>query len=454
MRDTRCKILMVTRIVYCTSPITMFVSSIPNQFSHILKYSILLYRTSRIPHLKSQILISYTPHLMYSSSPILILCSSLYFLYFNYHRMAQITQKGTIVVGMSGGVDSSAAAALLVEQGYNVIGVTMKTYSFDEVGGNVGNETSCCGLDAFNDARQVAVKLGIPHYVVDFTQQFGKEVIDNFVEEYMKGRTPNPCIICNRKIKWGELIRKAESLGASHIATGHYARVAFDDETDRYTISRPRDRNKDQTYALWGLTQEALAKTIFPLGDLTKPEVRSIAERYGLKTAHKDESFEICFVADNDYRRFLKERIPNIENTLSDGEIVFDGKPVGKHRGYPYYTIGQRSGIGAYGERVYVTEIDPLENKVFIGRNNDLLHNELIATNINLISIKAIEGTLSLQAQVRYKDTPSPATVSLEHDGSLRVIFDSSKRAITPGQSVVMYDHDRLIGGGVIDRII
>ncbi len=368
--------------------------------------------------------------------------------------MSLYPQNTTIVVGMSGGVDSSVAAALLVEQGYHVIGITMKTYSFDEVGGNVGNETSCCGLDAFNDARQVAVKLGIPHYVVDFTEQFGREVIDNFVEEYMQGRTPNPCIICNRKIKWGELIRKAESLGASHIATGHYARVSFDQEAQRYVVLRPRDRNKDQTYALWGLTQEALSKTIFPLGDLTKPEVRDIAGRHGLKTAQKEESFEICFVADNDYRRFLKERIPDIEERLSDGDIVFDGKPVGKHRGYPYYTIGQRSGIGAYGERVYVTEIDPQENKVFIGRNQDLLRRELVAKNVNLVSIKSIDGSLHVQAQVRYKDTSAPATVSMETNGTLRVLFDEPKRAATPGQSVVFYDNDRLLGGGVIDRIL
>lgn len=368
--------------------------------------------------------------------------------------MSEKNKNTTVVVAMSGGVDSSVVAALLLEQGYNVIGVTMKTYSFDEVGGNVGNETSCCGLDAFNDARIVAVKLGIPHYVVDFTEEFGREVIDNFVAEYMQGRTPNPCIICNKKIKWGALLHKAEALGASHIATGHYARVWQDPSTGRYNISRPTDRNKDQTYALWGLSQGALSKTMFPLGELTKPEVRDLAVRHGLKTADKEESFEICFVADNDYRRFLKERLPDIEEKLVDGEIHFDGKVVGNHPGFPNYTIGQRSGLGAHGERVYVTDIDARTNTVTIGRGGDLLRTTLIAKELNIIGSDSIEGSIRAEAQVRYKDTPSAATVIPEPDGSLRIIFDQPKRAITPGQSLVMYDGERLIGGGVIAEVL
>jgi tRNA-specific 2-thiouridylase len=368
--------------------------------------------------------------------------------------MGNSNKNMTIVVGMSGGVDSSVAAALLLEQGYNVIGVTMKTYSFDEVGGNFGNETSCCGLDAFNDARIVAVKLGIPHYVVDFTKEFGTHVIDNFVDEYMKGRTPNPCIICNKKIKWGELLMKAGALGASHIATGHYARIAKDSTSGRYRISRPLDANNDQTYALWGLSQEALARTLFPLGELTKPEVRAIAAKYGLKTATKEESFEICFVADNDYRRFLKERIPALERSLAGGDILLDGKPVGKHDGFPNFTIGQRSGLGAFGERVYVTGIDPGKNAITIGRSKDLLRTAVIAKDINLIGIDKLEKEMRVQAQVRYKDTPGPATVVPQEDGSIRVVFDAPKRAITPGQSLVMYDGATLLGGGVIETIL
>ena len=364
-----------------------------------------------------------------------------------------MSKKPTIVVGMSGGVDSSVAAALLLEQGYDVIGVTMKTYSFDEVGGNIGNETSCCGLDAFNDARMVAVKLGIPHYVVDFTEQFGKFVIDNFVDEYLQGRTPNPCIICNKKIKWGELIAKAQSLGAEYIATGHYARLSFDEKSGRYVVARPRDEKKDQTYALWAVGQESLSKTMFPLGELTKPEVRAIAEKFGLKTADKEESFEICFVADNDYRRFLKERNPNIETQLADGNIVQDGAVIGKHRGFPYYTIGQRSGIGAHKERMYVTDIDAQTNTVTIGRGDDLLRKELVASNMNLVSRASLENGMPVLAQVRYKDTPASATVFLEENDRFRVVFDEPKRAITPGQSVVMYDGDKLLGGGVIEKV-
>ncbi|MBI1804477.1 MAG: tRNA 2-thiouridine(34) synthase MnmA [Ignavibacteriae bacterium] len=360
----------------------------------------------------------------------------------------------TVVVGMSGGVDSSVAATLLLEQGYNVIGVTMKTYSFDEVGGNVGNETSCCGLDAFNDARMVAVKLGIPHYVVDFTESFNREVIDNFVSEYLEGRTPNPCIICNRTIKWGELLKKAASLGATHIATGHYANVGYDETSGRYTISTARDSHKDQSYALWGLSQEALSRTLFPLGELTKPEVRALASRYGLKTAMKEESYEICFVADNDYRRFLHERIPDMNSRIAGGDIVWDGKVVGKHDGFPYYTIGQRSGIGSYGERVYVTDIDANTNAIHIGRNNDLLRMELVAKNLNLISIGKIAEGFRVQAKVRYKDDAAPATVFPIGDGRFRVLFDEPKRAITPGQSVVMYDGEKLVGGGVIEKIL
>ncbi len=368
--------------------------------------------------------------------------------------MSLSRENTTVVVAMSGGVDSSVTAALLLDQGYNVIGVTMKTYSFDEVGGNVGNETSCCGLDAFNDARIVAVRLGIPHYVVDFTKEFGREVIDNFVDEYMQGRTPNPCIICNKKIKWGELLKKAELLGASYIATGHYASIEHDAVSGRYRIRRPVDRNKDQTYALWGLSQEALSKTLFPLGGLTKPEVRALAAKYGLKTASKEDSYEICFVADNDYRRFLKERKPELEKALDGGDLILDGKVVGRHQGFPYYTIGQRSGLGAFGERVYVTDIDASTNRVTIGRNADLLQTILFARDVHLVGIDTLQSGMRVEAQVRYKDTAAPATVFREQDGFVRVVFDEPKRAITPGQSLVMYEGDVLIGGAVIDSVI
>jgi tRNA-specific 2-thiouridylase len=368
--------------------------------------------------------------------------------------MSDTKKKKTVVVGMSGGVDSSVAAALLLEQGFDVIGITMKTYDYDNVGGNIGNESSCCGLDAMNDARMVAVKLGISHYVVDFTNEFEQEVISNFIDEYMHGRTPNPCIICNKKIKWGELIKKADSLGADYIATGHYAKILFDKESKLFSIFRPIDRQKDQTYALWGLDQEALRRTIFPLGNLDKSSVREIAKKHGFKNALKEDSFEICFVPDNNYRRFLKDRRLNIKSKISEGNIIFDGKVVGKHNGFPFYTIGQRSGIGAHKEKVYVTDINSEANTITIGRENSIHRKELIARDINFSGITDLHGEIPVQAQVRYKDTPSPAMLFFDANNKIRVVFYNPKRAITPGQSVVLYQDEKLIGGGIIEQAI
>lgn len=360
----------------------------------------------------------------------------------------------SVVVGMSGGVDSSVTAALLLEQGYSVIGVTMKTYDFDDVGGNVENETSCCGLGAINDARLVAAKLGIPHYVVDFRKQFGQEVIDYFVAEYRQGRTPNPCVMCNRDIKWGALIRKAEALGAEYLATGHYARLRRDESTGRFVISRGSYLQKDQSYALWAVSQEALSKTMFPLGGLAKPDVRRLAERFGLRTALKQESFEICFVADNNYERFLRERAPELSVQVADGDIVWEGNVVGKHRGYPFYTIGQRRGVGAFGRKVYVTDIDSETNTIHIGTDRDLFHQGLIGNQINFPDRSQLRHGMRVTAKVRYKDEATPAFVQLEGQDRIRVLFDEAKRAITPGQSVVCYLGDDLVGGAVIERVL
>jgi len=360
----------------------------------------------------------------------------------------------TVAVAMSGGVDSSAAAALLAEEGYNLIGLTIKTYDYETVGGNVGRESTCCSLDGINDARMVAAKLGFPHYVLDFSEQFARTVIDNFVDEYLHGRTPNPCVICNRRIKWEELIRKATALGADYIATGHYARVRYQPRTGRYVLSRGKDRAKDQSYALWALTQHSLSKTLFPLGEMTKAEVREYARKVGLRTAQKPESYEICFVADNDYERFLKERIPEL-GKLEGGEVVMGNQVVGKHRGFPFYTIGQRRGIGvAAGQPVYVTKIHYENNIIEVGTQDKLMHRALLARDVNLIKADTLNGGLRVTARIRYKDEGSPATVYYVADGVVEVVFDEPKRAITPGQSVVFYDGDDVVGGGVIEKTI
>jgi tRNA-specific 2-thiouridylase len=367
--------------------------------------------------------------------------------------MATVKNK-MVVVAMSGGVDSSVTAALLVEQGYNVIGMTMKTYDFDEVGGNIANETSCCGLGAMNDARMAAAKIGIPHYVVDLREAFGREVIGNFVEEYLKGRTPNPCVICNREIKWGELMRKAEALGADYVATGHYARIRFDSTRNRYAVSKAQNEAKDQSYALWALSQSALKKTLFPLGSMHKQEVRKLAQKVGLRNANKPESFEICFVADNNYERFLKERVPDLENQVAGGNIIKEGEVVGKHRGYPFYTIGQRRGIGAYGKPMYVTGIDSPGNAIRVGEESDLFHRGLRARNLNLVSRSELSDGMPVYAKVRYKDQASPARVFSEGDGEFRVVFEEPKRAVTPGQSIVLYEGDDIVGGGIIESVL
>ncbi len=368
--------------------------------------------------------------------------------------MNQNNQHTTVLVGMSGGVDSSVAAAVLVEQGYNVIGVTIKTYRYNDVGGNIGNESSCCSLDGINDARLVCDKLGIPHYVVDFTEPFDKNVIQYFIDEYMTGRTPNPCVICNRTIKWEEMLRKADLVGAGYIATGHFAQVRKDEHTGRYVVSRGKDSNKDQSYAMWTLTQESLRRTIFPLGHLTKPEVRELAEKYGLRTASKSESYEICFIPDNDYNRFLKNNVDGLEERVDGGDIIMDGEVIGRHKGFPFYTIGQRKGLGlSTPEPVYVTKIDYKNNTIEVGKNTQLMHTTLIARDVNMVKYGDLAGGRRVNAKIRYKDDGGKATAYDVGNGRVKVVFDDPRRAITPGQSIVFYEGDDVVGGAIIDEV-
>jgi tRNA-specific 2-thiouridylase len=356
-----------------------------------------------------------------------------------------------VIVGMSGGLDSSVAAALLLEEGYEVIGVTIKTYNYEDVGGNVGSETSCCSLDGINDARRVAARLGIPHYVYDFTVPFGAEIIDYFTDAYLAGETPNPCVMCNRKIKWAEMLRRADAIGAEFIATGHYARVRHDASSGRWLLSRGNDPEKDQSYALWGLTQESLARTIFPLSELTKPESREIARRFGLSVAGKRESYEICFIPDNDYTRFLKENVEGLEERVAGGPIILDGETVGTHNGYPFYTVGQRRGLGLSSpDPLFVISIDPANNAVEVGPAERLMHRGVTAGSVNLISAPSIATPRRLMVKIRYRDEGAPALCRTLEDGTLEVIFDEPRRAITPGQSIVMYDGNDVVGGGVI----
>ena len=334
-----------------------------------------------------------------------------------------------------------------------MIGITIKTYKYEDVGGNVGNETSCCSLDGINDARRVAAKLGIPHYVYDFTETFGDEIIDYFKSSYLAGDTPNPCVMCNRKIKWAEMIRRADALGADRIATGHYARLHRDETSDRYILSRGLDTSKDQSYALWAVTQESLSRTIFPLADLTKPESREIAWKHNLPVAGKRESYEICFIPDNDYRRFLKENVDGLEEEVSGGSIVRDGKEIGKHDGYPFYTIGQRKGLGlSAGEPLYVIGIYPEANQVEVGTGDQLLNRGLRAGNVNLIKYGNLDEPRRLTAKIRYKDDGKEGICRTLPDGRLEVVFDEPRRSITRGQSVVLYEGDDVVGGGVIEE--
>ena len=352
---------------------------------------------------------------------------------------------------MSGGIDSSVAAVLLHEQGYEVIGMTMKTWDYASSGGSK-KETGCCSLDSINDARHVAVNLGFPHYIIDIREEFGDYVIDHFTNEYLEGRTPNPCVLCNTHIKWDALLRRADKLGCDFIATGHYANVR--QVNGRFVISKGVDEAKDQSYALWGVSQASLARTIFPLGHLTKPQVRQMATDRGfLDLVNKSESYEICFIPDNDYRGFLKRRIPGLEAQVAGGEFIFeDGTVVGHHQGYPFYTVGQRKGLGiALGIPVFVVEIRKDTNQVVLGTDQALLRDALWAGQLNMIKYPdLIDRPTEGIVRIRYNDKTGTPAIMAQENGRMKVLFHQPVFAIAPGQAAVFYESDDVIGGGWI----
>ena len=357
--------------------------------------------------------------------------------------------KGKVLMAMSGGIDSSVSAMLLHDMGYEVIGITMKTWDYASTSSS-GKETGCCNLDSMNDAREIAVQKGFPHYILDIREEFGDSVIDNFVSEYMAGRTPNPCVMCNTHIKWDALYKRAEMLDCDFIATGHYARIRH--ENGRYIVSKGIDETKDQSYVLWGLPQELLSKTIFPIGGYRKSEIRDMARKMGFEDlANKNESYEICFIPGNNYREFLKGRVPDLEEQLSGGKFVSrEGEVLGEHKGYPFYTIGQRKGLEiAFGEPRYVTGIDPDSNTVVLGTFDDLKKQEMFVRDVNLIKYASITDGMEAVTKIRYKDPGSHSTVSLVN-GSVKVTFHKGVNAIAPGQSAVFYEDDDVIGGGFI----
>jgi len=359
------------------------------------------------------------------------------------------SHNGRVLVAMSGGVDSSVAAILLREQGYDLVGITMKVWDYESAGGSV-KETGCCNLDSINDARNIAVKFNFPHYVLDLKKEFEEKIINNFISEYLAARTPNPCVLCNKLMKWEDLLKKADELDCKYIATGHYAHVAF--ENDRYFLRKGQDETKDQTYVLWGLSQEHLSRTIFPLGSYNKTDVKKLAEKHGLPhIARKSESYEICFIPDNDYRGFLKRHVNGLEAKVDGGNFIHEnGKILGRHHGYPFYTIGQRKGLEvAVGHPLYVKAIDAENNTVVLTERKGLLESELNADQINLMKYPDIAEIKNVISCIRYNDRGNLSTITKEND-TIHVKFDVPVSAITPGQSVVFYEGDDLIGGGII----
>ena len=352
-------------------------------------------------------------------------------------------------MAMSGGIDSTMASLILHEEGYEVIGLTMKTWDYESSGGNK-KETGCCSLDSINDARQLAVDCGFPHTILDIREEFGDFIIEDFVDEYIAGRTPNPCVLCNTHIKWEALLKRADMLKCQYIATGHYAQIRK--ENNRYVVSKGIDESKDQSYVLWGVKQECLRRTIFPMGKYHKKDIKQMAIDRGYKAlAEKNESYEICFIPDNDYRGFLKRKVEGLEEKVKGGNFISpSGEVLGTHDGYPFYTIWQRKiGMSLGSKPTYVIGINPEDNTVVVGTKDDLKKQEMFVKDINYLKYPNIKDGMECLVKVRYKHKGEIATITNEGD-NLRVCFHQKVEGIAPGQSAAIYEGADLIAGGFI----